>query len=429
MNRFLVIFFGFALLLGAAEEDVEMRLKEEIQTEKQSLNQTLQANQLAKSKLLNEIQDTTFKRKAALSKNAKDGAELNELNIRLQNAQQELQNWRGILGRTEQLLQECQASPTEQPTQEELFASLEKELLAIGTAHVKDGTALDEKGIEHVGAFAVFGPSLFFRSKDGITCGPAMHRPNSLLPMVMTRLSSREQRELAKLFNHEDALPPTDISQGRGLHLRATRETFLQHLAKGGPIMIPIALLGLLSLGVGILKIVQLLFHVPSRMHLEAVDRMVAVALTDKEQEAEELAKKLHPSFRAMALVALKNREEDEEHLEMRIYEASLAPQSSLERYLSILSVSASASPLLGLLGTVTGMIHTFRLITMFGTGDAKLLSGGISEALVTTEAGLMVAIPALLIHVWCLRRARHNASLCKQAALCLLRLAKGGRR
>ena len=113
----------------------------------------------------------------------------------------------------------------------------------------------------------------------------------------------------------------------------------------------------------------------------------------------------------------------------MRIYEASLAPQSSLERYLSILSVSASAAPLLGLLGTVTGMIHTFRLITMFGTGDAKLLSGGISEALVTTEAGLIVAIPALLIHVWCLRRARCNASLCKQAALCLLRLAKSSRR
>ena len=94
-----------------------------------------------------------------------------------------------------------------------------------------------------------------------------------------------------------------------------------------------------------------------------------------------------------------------------------------------MLSVSAAAAPLLGLLGTVTGMIHTFRLITMFGTGDARLLSGGISEALVTTEAGLMVAIPALLIHAWCLRRVRRNASLHKQAALRLLRLAKNNGR
>ncbi len=58
----------------------------------------------------------------------------------------------------------------------------------------------------------------------------------------------------------------------------------------------------------------------------------------------------------------------------------------------------AAVSPLLGLLGTVTGMISTFDVITEFGTGNPKLLSGGISEALVTTELGLIVAIPALLL-------------------------------
>ena len=64
-------------------------------------------------------------------------------------------------------------------------------------------------------------------------------------------------------------------------------------------------------------------------------------------------------------------------------------------------------SPLLGLLGTVTGMISTFHLIAIFGTGDAKLLSGGISEALITTEAGLVVAIPLLLLHAFLSRRVR----------------------
>ncbi len=137
----------------------------------------------------------------------------------------------------------------------------------------------------------------------------------------------------------------------------------------------------------------------------------------------------MQQSIRPLALVALQNREMDEEHLEARLYAVSLEIQAPLERYLGVLSVSAAAAPLLGLLGTVTGMIHTFRLITMFGTGDARLLSGGISEALVTTEAGLMVAIPALLVHAWCVRRVRRNASLHKQAALCLLRLAKSNRR
>ncbi|MDZ7829410.1 MAG: MotA/TolQ/ExbB proton channel family protein [Halofilum sp. (in: g-proteobacteria)] len=69
-----------------------------------------------------------------------------------------------------------------------------------------------------------------------------------------------------------------------------------------------------------------------------------------------------------------------------------------LERFGSLILVIAAVSPLLGLLGTVTGMISTFEVITKFGTGDPKLLSGGISTALVTTELGLAVAIPALLI-------------------------------
>ena len=64
--------------------------------------------------------------------------------------------------------------------------------------------------------------------------------------------------------------------------------------------------------------------------------------------------------------------------------------------------------PLLGLLGTVTGMIDTFRVITLFGTSDPKLMSGGISEALVTTELGLAVAIPIMLCHTWLSRRSDH---------------------
>ena len=64
-------------------------------------------------------------------------------------------------------------------------------------------------------------------------------------------------------------------------------------------------------------------------------------------------------------------------------------------------------APLLGLLGTVTGMIHTFNLATIFGTGNAKLLSGGISEALITTEYGLYIAIPVLLAHAFFARRVR----------------------
>ena len=73
-----------------------------------------------------------------------------------------------------------------------------------------------------------------------------------------------------------------------------------------------------------------------------------------------------------------------------------------------MLAVLGAVAPLLGLLGTITGMIETFRVITVHGAGDPRLMSGGISEALVTTEIGLGVAIPVLLVHTWLKRRADH---------------------
>ena len=83
-----------------------------------------------------------------------------------------------------------------------------------------------------------------------------------------------------------------------------------------------------------------------------------------------------------------------------------LEEKPKLERGLSFISVTAAVAPLLGLLGTVTGMINTFKLITLFGTGDAKSLSSGISEALITTEFGLVVAIPSLLLSAFLSRKA-----------------------
>lgn len=86
------------------------------------------------------------------------------------------------------------------------------------------------------------------------------------------------------------------------------------------------------------------------------------------------------------------------DHLEDVISESILHEQPYLDRFGSTILVLAAVGPLLGLLGTVTGMIATFDVITEFGTGNPKLLSGGISEALITTELGLIVAIPALLL-------------------------------
>jgi len=93
------------------------------------------------------------------------------------------------------------------------------------------------------------------------------------------------------------------------------------------------------------------------------------------------------------------------EAMEKRLEESILEELPPLERFLQTLRVLAAVSPLLGLLGTVSGIIQTFRVITAHGNGDPKLLSAGISEALLTTEVGLFTAIPLLLCHHFLTRR------------------------
>ena len=89
----------------------------------------------------------------------------------------------------------------------------------------------------------------------------------------------------------------------------------------------------------------------------------------------------------------------DPETLELKLSEGILKETPSLESGLTLLKIIAAIAPLMGLLGTVTGMIVTFQAITIFGTGDPKAMAGGISGALVTTVLGLLVAIPTVLMH------------------------------
>lgn len=93
------------------------------------------------------------------------------------------------------------------------------------------------------------------------------------------------------------------------------------------------------------------------------------------------------------------NKDDDVETLELKLDEAILQETPRLESMLGYIKLLAAVAPLLGLLGTVTGMIATFQSITLFGTGNPKLMAGGISQALVTTVLGLVVSIPMVLLH------------------------------
>jgi len=138
-------------------------------------------------------------------------------------------------------------------------------------------------------------------------------------------------------------------------------------------------------------------------------------------KEAEDIVLKAQGPVRFIMQEALKHYKTSRENLEELLNESVIGRISPLDRYLSVLSVGAASAPLLGLLGTVMGMIKTFELISVFGTGDARPLSSGISEALVTTEVGLCVAIPALIWYAFLNRRVRGIAGNLQKSVLSFL--------
>ncbi|MFE8071325.1 DUF3450 family protein [Marinobacteraceae bacterium S3BR75-40.1] len=112
------------------------------------------------------------------------------------------------------------------------------------------------------------------------------------------------------------------------------------------------------------------------------------------------------------------NRAKDTETLELKLGEAIARETPKLTRFLPLLKIIAVVAPLLGLLGTVTGMINTFQAITLFGTGDPKLMAGGISQALVTTVMGLAVAIPTVLLHTVVSGRSKRLLQLLEERSI-----------
>jgi biopolymer transport protein ExbB len=138
-----------------------------------------------------------------------------------------------------------------------------------------------------------------------------------------------------------------------------------------------------------------------------------------------ETADKLNPLGRVLAVYS-DNPDTDTETLELKLDEAILRETAPIELGLSFIKVLYVVAPLLGLLGTVVGMIGTFQMITLFGTGDPRMMAGGISTALVTTVLGLVVAIPLTLLHSFLQGKAKTLIQVLEeQAAGLIARLAE----
>ncbi len=285
------------------------------------------------------------------------------------------------------------------------------------------GRALSRDGALEQGRFAVVGPWTFFASDTSPLTGIAFTRVNAAEATVADT-GAEFSAGLRELLDTGSGTIPGDGSLGRALQIEMTRDGFRAHIAKGGYVGWVIIGLGLLAVSLALFKLLDLArVHAPDG---ERVERILAALETGNIAQARAEAEAERPGGRDLLLAVVDGHDEPRTLREEILYERLLTIRPTLERFLPFIAITAAAAPLLGLLGTVTGMIKTFNLITLFGTGDAKSLSSGISEALITTELGLCVAIPALIIHGLLVRNVKHKLGQLEQTAVGILNATNG---
>jgi len=260
---------------------------------------------------------------------------------------------------------------------------------------------------------------------------PAMYRAEkhvgylSLSPASGRLLMSPDlpywvRRNLRAYFEGKTGDVYTDISGGAAIGQLAHRVTWMDHLKSGGVLVVPILLVGLVAL---VLTVERLIFLGKVRHNTDALMTRVTELVDNGDIEGAVKAAYPHrdrPTGRVL-MAGLRHRDDPSEVIESALSEAMLREAPRLERFLGALKVCAAVAPLLGLLGTVTGMINTFQVITTHGTGDPRLMAGGISEAMVTTQVGLAVAIPVMIVTAFLGRRARNLSQDMEEKGLALM--------
>lgn len=213
-------------------------------------------------------------------------------------------------------------------------------------------------------------------------------------------------KEVSNAFNkisNSNIIFPFDILQNNqssslikneNLHYSSKVKDFIK---AGGPVMFPLLFLPIWALIIAIIKLIQIMIKRKSGKAFS--DKVLNLIKDGKNKEAYNLVKETSGPIAKVITTCLKHREWDRETSEKAVREIIVDEVPQLNKNMNTLAVLAAVAPLMGLLGTVSGMIGLFKVITLYGTGDPRIMAGGISEALITTQTGLTIAIPILLLH------------------------------
>lgn len=412
-NLFLII-FSFLLFLPAQAEEITtleellMQIKEESLTQKK-LNQQREERFLREhseqKKLLEDASDLLIaeekRSKALKSIYEQNEREINALDSQLSTRMGSLGELHGIVRQLandvdsvidsslvsaqkpdrDDLIDELAASKSLPAIShlEEVWKLMLDEMVEAGKvakfpAKIITNTGEEtEKTVTRVGVFNAVADGRFLR-----------YLPESPHLIEPGRQPATRFQSMAKELEEAESgiVPfPIDPTSGAMLALLIQVPDLMTRIAQGGPVGVLIITLGLIGLLIAIMRYIK----------LNRIDHEIKGQMDDKTPGD-------NPLGRIMA-VYQNNPDVDTETLELKLDEAILKELPVLQRGLRIVSLLAEIALLLGLLGTVTGIIETFQSITLFGTGDPRVMSGGISQALVTTVMGLTTSIPLLLFH------------------------------
>lgn len=292
-------------------------------------------------------------------------------------------------------------------------AGMESHIEVVGTAIVRlenlsGGTFFHSEGLYPDGSWSngevlLLGPLAFFKPEDAKNIGWINSR-SSGIPALSDQFPA-SQEELGSVFERGVGVLSIPADPMHPYLLESGASGIFSTIAKGGIWIFPIIAFAFLALGSALLKWWRLRAYSPPPM--EQFESMIQnLNLLSGEELASRLDSFTVP-LRRLVGKGLDMKEQSARELEVSLLKEVYPLHPEMTRLLPFIAITASVSPLLGLLGTVSGMIETFDIISVHGVRNAQMLSGGISEALITTEFGLIVAIPALVLHTLLSRRVK----------------------
>ncbi|RXK13251.1 hypothetical protein CP965_05475 [Halarcobacter mediterraneus] len=428
LTAILLINYSFALDLNSLLTNVKQSSNKELSEERKRLNEFIKNKEEQKNlyikvkKDLKEANQETERLKAIIEKNEQI----------LTEKESELANKVGDLGEMFGSVRQTSAdflvnfkrsfTASQNPEKAEIFEkfSNSKKLPTITELTTFWHTMLDEiiqsgnvatyetnvisrngtkelKEVTRVGLFSAFSDGKYLKFTDDVT---------SLVEITVQPSTSYTSE--AKEFEESSGEIKSvliDPTRGNLFEMLGNNPTIMDRINQGGIVGYIIIVLGVLGLIFALYKII----------FLNIIHKKIKTQQKDlsKYNNSNSLGK--------IAEVFYKNKEDSINDLEIKIGEAILKETNDIKKGQSFVKLLAAVTPLLGLLGTVTGMIATFQAITLFGTGDPKLMAGGISTALITTVLGLVTAIPLLFAYTYISSKAEAIVSVLEEQSIGML--------